>query len=308
MPDPEHTFSIGRPPAHSQRMALERAFEFLPPWQRKQAEAEVMAAAARGERSLDGLFAAWRRDEVVCALWTELHPGESATLFAPQTADGVPKLIADDLLTNALAWLESRSVELVQCVLATDTGEDAERLQRAGFEHPCDLLCLISEAGQFPTTAVAASLAFERVAPEGLDNLAELVEQTYENTLDCPALDARRDCRQVLAGYRATCRDDLSHWFLVRRENRPIGCLLLGHDASGLTWELVYMGLLPDVRGQGFGLEIVRRAQWLVAQQKGERLLLAVDAANEPALRVYAAAGFTVWDRRSVYLKMLSPA
>jgi hypothetical protein len=34
---------------------------------------------------------------------------------------------------------------------------------------------------------------------------------------------------------------------------------------------------------------------------------LAVDAANEPAIRMYAAAGFQAWDRRSVYLKMCQP-
>ena len=34
--------------------------------------------------------------------------------------------------------------------------------------------------------------------------------------------------------------------------------------------------------------------------------MLAVDAANEPALRGYAAAGFVAWDRRSVFLKLLT--
>ena len=33
--------------------------------------------------------------------------------------------------------------------------------------------------------------------------------------------------------------------------------------------------------------------------------MLAVDAANSPAIAVYAAAGFEVWDRRSVFLRKL---
>jgi hypothetical protein len=37
-----------------------------------------------------------------------------------------------------------------------------------------------------------------------------------------------------------------------------------------------------------------------------ERLVLAVDAGNEPALRGYAAAGFVAWDRRGVFLKLLA--
>jgi RimJ/RimL family protein N-acetyltransferase len=31
---------------------------------------------------------------------------------------------------------------------------------------------------------------------------------------------------------------------------------------------------------------------------------LAVDAANEPAIAAYAAAGFQAWDRRRVYLRV----
>ena len=34
-----------------------------------------------------------------------------------------------------------------------------------------------------------------------------------------------------------------------------------------------------------------------------ERIVLAVDAANEPALRMYRTAGFESWDQRSVYVR-----
>ena len=299
------TFAIGQPPAELQRPALERAYEALPVSQREMAIAETLEAAARGERSLDGLFAAWRDHAVAAAIWTEVHPGDSATLWPPRLADDAPQQLADRLVERSLGWLKAKEVDLVQSLLATDAGEDAERLLRAGFEHSCDLLYLVSDARQFPASAVAAELVFDQVAPDDLDGLAGLIEQTYEQTLDCPALDARRDCRQVLAGYRATCRDDLTHWFIVWHGRERIGCLLLGHDASRTTWELVYMGVVRAARGQGWGLEMVRHAQWLVAQQKGDRLVLAVDAANEPALRLYAAAGFAAWDRRSVFLKGL---
>jgi hypothetical protein len=33
--------------------------------------------------------------------------------------------------------------------------------------------------------------------------------------------------------------------------------------------------------------------------------VLAVDASNEPALAMYAAAGFASWDRRSVFVRIL---
>jgi hypothetical protein len=35
-------------------------------------------------------------------------------------------------------------------------------------------------------------------------------------------------------------------------------------------------------------------------------LVLAVDAANEPAIRMYSLAGFRAWDRRAVWIKPLN--
>jgi hypothetical protein len=34
--------------------------------------------------------------------------------------------------------------------------------------------------------------------------------------------------------------------------------------------------------------------------------VLAVDAANEPAIRIYSVAGFRAWDRQAVWIKSLA--
>jgi RimJ/RimL family protein N-acetyltransferase len=49
---------------------------------------------------------------------------------------------------------------------------------------------------------------------------------------------------------------------------------------------------------------MVRYAQWRAGQAGRARLVLAVDAANGPAIRLYAAAGFQAWDRRTVYARI----
>jgi ribosomal protein S18 acetylase RimI-like enzyme len=74
------------------------------------------------------------------------------------------------------------------------------------------------------------------------------------------------------------------------------------------TWELVYMGLLPIVRGSALGLQVVRHAQWLARLAGSSRLVLAVDSRNEPALRCYERAGFLEWERRAVHLKIFGSA
>ena len=65
------------------------------------------------------------------------------------------------------------------------------------------------------------------------------------------------------------------------------------------------MGLIPELRGHGWGLEIARYAQWLARGAAGQRMVLAVDAKSGPAMTMYAAAGFQTWDRRSAWLKIL---
>jgi mycothiol synthase len=301
-------FEIGPPPPELMRGALELMFSALAGPQRATMLEVTLAAVERGERSLDGLLAARRQNHLAGAVWSELHAGHTAEIWPPRLADDSPPRLADDLLAKALTCLRWQQVTMVQSLLTLDTGADADHLRRAGFEHACDLLYLVSPAGAFPTSPAAGGLTFEAVDGADLEALVPLIERTYVKTLDCPALNGRRDCHQVVIGYRATCHDDLSHWFIVRHQGETLGCLLLSHDARQANWELIYMGLLPEARGRGWGLEMVRHAQWRVAAQGGERLVLAVDAANQPAITIYAAAGFLAWDRRSVFVKFLSPA
>ena len=70
--------------------------------------------------------------------------------------------------------------------------------------------------------------------------------------------------------------------------------------------ELVYMGIVPAARGQGFGWQILQFALWQAELGKAERLVLAVDEDNEHALRTYRRAGLVVWDRRTVYARLSS--
>jgi ribosomal-protein-alanine N-acetyltransferase len=64
------------------------------------------------------------------------------------------------------------------------------------------------------------------------------------------------------------------------------------------------MGVVPEARGRGLGRRIVDFALAQAARAGTERLVLAVDAANGPALGVYRGAGFVEWERRTVYARM----
>ena len=128
--------------------------------------------------------------------------------------------------------------------------------------------------------------------------LSAIVQQTYESTQDCQFVQGLRSIDDVLAGYKAVGIYDASRWFLVSRSEsegnvRDVGCLLLTEHPAEKNWELIYFGVVP-LCGARLGIEIVRQAQWLTCRSRAERFAPAVDAANSPAIAVYAAAGFEV--------------
>ena len=63
----------------------------------------------------------------------------------------------------------------------------------------------------------------------------------------------------------------------------------------------------PAARGRGFGVALTRHAQWQTGVAGRARLVLAVDAANRPAIAAYSSAGFVVWDRRCALLRIFDP-
>ena len=94
-----------------------------------------------------------------------------------------------------------------------------------------------------------------------------LVERTYEGTLDCTALNGVRDIDDVINGYQATGVFRPENWLFVRSGGQDVGVLLLADHPQARHWELMYMGLVPEVRGRGWGRQIARYAQWLAPRR-----------------------------------------
>jgi ribosomal protein S18 acetylase RimI-like enzyme len=56
--------------------------------------------------------------------------------------------------------------------------------------------------------------------------------------------------------------------------------------------ELVYLGLVPQARGQDLGDILIRKALATAAEHHGSQMQLAVDSLNAPALKLYFRHGF----------------
>ncbi|MEX2142693.1 MAG: GNAT family N-acetyltransferase [Pirellulales bacterium] len=282
--------------------AMDLLVSQLPAEIRTRQKATIGAALSSDPLLAAGLLGHFRDDALHTVCWLQGQPGRTANLWPPVQATPEEPAIAVALVTKALDVARSQDAALVQSLLPTDAGVEADTLRRAGFSHVADLLYLVSLAAQFPSSVPTTKLNLVPLVEADHRRLERIVERTYAGSCDCPALDGVRSIDDVLAGYRAAGRFRPELWFIARLHNEDVGCMLLADHAREPVWELIYMGVVPEARGRGLGLEMTRNAQWLAACERVERVVLAVDAANEPAIAMYAAAGFVSWDRRSVFV------
>jgi GNAT superfamily N-acetyltransferase len=235
----------------------------------------------------------------------EWLPGRIAALVPPKSLD---PSAASALVSAIASAARERECSLIQALTELDVGADAELLETAGFNQIADLVYLVSLGSAFPNAEPVSKLTYAPYDRAKHPRLINIIERTYQGTLDCPSLNGLRPVEDVVAGYHPPEQHAADLWSLVAVGGADVGCLLLGAHAEQGNLEIVYVGVVPEQRGHGYGLEMVRRAQWIARSRGFARVVLAVDAANEPALRVYASAGFTAWDRRTVWVHWLDLA
>lgn len=297
--------SIGPASPDAYPEVLSLVFRHLPAEDRGHRLRKLLEGARSGAGSLDGLWEARRGGRLVGGLLSEVQVGRTALVWPPRLVPGEPTVTGEQLLHRTSAFLVGRRVRVAHALLELGAEEDAAMLGAGGFGMLAELHYLASLEGSFPRSAPSTPLEFEPYSSAAHERMARMVEATYEETLDCPQLNGVRDTEDVLAGYRATGVFDPTRWLLVEHQGRDVGCLLLNDHPEQENWELVYMGLVPRARGNGWGRHIARKAQWLTRQAGRPRLVLAVDAANAPAVRMYWLVGFQCWDRKRAFLKIL---
>ncbi len=255
------------------------------------------------EREEAALWVGCRDRSIVAALIAEATAGGAAVVRLPGLALGESPETATKLLASVCESLRQSGVRLAQMAPPQFTGSQEQAICAAGFRAACDLLYLVAVRGAFPDAPPADDISLITLDVAGATRMAQVLERTYKDSLDCPQLVEHRPVSDILDGYRQVGRFDPRLWLVAQCEEVDVGCVLLADHPRSNAWELVYMGVVPEARGRGMGLALVRHAQWLAAVAGRERLTAAVDAENEPAVRAYAAAGFVGWDRRTVFLR-----
>lgn len=235
-------------------------------------------------------------------------PGRTAMIFAshPRSATDVP-LVAR-VIDHACGQVAGWDVHLTQSLL--EPGEKRERsaFGEAGFQELAILSYLERPLSLTnpPTPPVwAAGARVEKYRDELYDVLVRILEQSYEQTLDCPGLYGMRLTADIIAGHRATGTFDPALWTLLYVDEHPAGTLLLNPFPAHRTVELVYLGLAPFARGRGLGRQLLRHGLSLLQGRRERTLTLAVDHRNTPALTLYEAEGLRPIVQRVAMIRSL---
>jgi ribosomal protein S18 acetylase RimI-like enzyme len=214
--------------------------------------------------------------------------------------------IEDAILAAISHRLDELDLCFGQVVIDPEDLALGEMLERNGFPHLTDLhylLCPVNSARVARPPATIEMEIFDE--PTNAGRFVRVLEQTYQGTFDCPELDGLRTPEEALAGHRATGKFDPGRWRLIRWNGRDAGLLLISDHPDRELWEIVYLGVVPEARGQGLGEAVV---QWAIADARAASrpIALAVDTRNFAARRIYERAGFVELARQSVHLRPAS--
>jgi ribosomal protein S18 acetylase RimI-like enzyme len=251
------------------------------------------------------LVARGRAGRLLGALVCLPVPGASGLLWPPQAAAGAGREAAEDaLVRHAVSWLRGRGARLGQALLPPQDVPAARPLERNGFDHVTTLWYMQHDLDA-PPPGRRGGRRVVCVPYAGLpdrDLFHRTLLRTYEGTLDCPEVNGARTVEEVLEGHRAQGRHDPGRWWLARAGGEAVGVLLMAEMPEWDSWDVSYVGVVPEARRRGFGRELVARALAEARRAGAPRVTLSVDARNRPAWELYTDLGFEAHDRREVYL------
>jgi ribosomal protein S18 acetylase RimI-like enzyme len=284
--------------------ALSLVLTEIAPSLRGEIAATLLEVEGQADLANEPLYIAIQGGQIRGSAWGQRQSGNIAVFWPPQLVGDVDVATSYRLAEAVVCDLDASAIEMTQVLVGPADSARVPELERVNFCRLAELLYMTCEAPRFPRERPSfGDVTFTAYNDSQRTRLMRLIERSYEATLDCVGLNGVRDLHHVVAGYQATGTYRPENWLIVSAGQTDAGILLLADHPKAGHWELMYMGLVPEARGRGWGRQITQHAQWLASRAGVARIVLAVDSQNEPALRMYRSAGFEMWDRRTVYVR-----
>jgi mycothiol synthase len=242
-------------------------------------------------------------------LWV-CSPGRTAMLFAPALSEFPQSAAATRAaLEGAIDDATAAGVVLVQAMMEPADAAGKTVFAEVGLKQLATLNYMERRPPSQPphyTLPAGITLAAYDAGTHAL--FADAIARTYVGTLDCPEMSGMRAIEDVIDGHKSVGIFDPQLWSVVLRGGVPVGCLLLAEIPARRGLELVYLGLVPEVRGMGLGRVLMQRLLAIASRRQFDVATLAVDAANAPAVRLYRRCGYASVASRVAMIRQLAGA
>lgn len=262
------------------------------------------------EVHLDALWS--RLDEqgrIVHSVLVVPNAGRTAMVFATKPQRKRDIAVIGGLIDFACKSIGTEGVLLAQALLEPSESLERQTFLSGGFEELARLSYLERPLPRRPRKLSInwpEGVSVEPYRDELEPEMLAILDASYEETLDCPALRGLRETRDILAGHRATGMFEHSLWTILRVDEQPAGVILLNPTPHHKSVELVYIGLAKWARGRGLGRLLLRHGLSLLCGRKESVISLAVDERNGPALALYHGEGFRRVLRRTAMIRAAS--
>jgi hypothetical protein len=268
---------------------------------------EFLQIAQSHRADAGGLWVAAHEQRLVSAVLPIVSPGRTMLLFPPAHIQGqFQRAATAQLIQTICSRAAADGIHLAQVLLDPGDSEVSATVISCSFNRLAELLymqCPVPHGLRPPS--LPQDYHWLTYAPPVHNRFADTILLTYQQSLDCPALNGLRSIDDILAGHKATGQFDPRLWFLLCHRSSPLGALLLSPILRSDALELVYLGLIPSTRRLGISDLLMRQALHSVSTMHHARLSLAVDAGNLPALKLYWRHGLQAIGRKLAFLRDL---
>ncbi len=268
---------------------------------------DLVRLARLHREALGGMHVAERGGRLHGVVLPVVSPGRTMLLFVPLHINGAFEEHASrQLIEMVCGKAASSGVQLAQVLVDVHGERTRSLLLGCGFRQLAELLYMhLSVHREVRAPILPDGCGWVTYGPESHDLFARTILASYQQSLDCPALNGLRDIGDIIAGHRATGEFDPSLWFALRRGHEGAAVVLLSRVPRANMVELIYLGVAPEHRGRGMADLLLRQALWVTSASGYARLSLAVDASNVPALKLYWRHGLQAAGRKMALLRDL---
>lgn len=262
----------------------------------------LLASTARDEVSLEGLLVARHQGDLVGAALSICQPDGTAHVWPPGLAADAPPDTGIALANACRDWIAQSPATIAQCLTPLEDHAAHRLLEQVGYKHLTDLVCWQHDLAEVPHAPLPEDCEILQFSPENAVQFERVMEQTYDDSQDCPALRGRRTARDSLHAHQLAADSESRLWQLYRCGDEDVGVVLCADHRDQRMWEVLYLGVVTKFRQQGFGLAMLCEALLDAKDAGAEGVFLAADDANEAATNLYVACGFSIGFRQRIHV------